>query len=383
MNRKIIILCVFLSIILSGCKTTGTLISPIVLETFVKESDLPKSYYTKERIGHVTKGLETDYTIIERWIKKTENGYEYKHSIKYNEKEGFISIYSDGIEKTKSTNSLGEEKYSSTPISPNYVELVLTSIKDIFINEVSNLAETHDMKIIGNEKIAGRDTLHIEYTLKDNKNENTEIRMNGTGYTLTNSQYEKVELWVDKDSYRILKAERVMPDEKDTLFVRETLEYDDKTVIPDSVFEMDIPEDIKIENSVLSRNITKDELISKIGDKLLTLNSDIPWEVSYNYSEFYLGSGDPYIEIESIHKLDDKIRFKIVITKPPIFEYKADLKGKDSSTIIKNIPVSYIYDRNLVSFNYKDYDYKIFSYNHNINREELYIIADDLLEDSK
>lgn len=379
-KKTIILFCLILSIFITGCKLTGTIISPVVLQTFVKEEKRPKSYYSKEILGYINDVMdesEISYTTIERWVKKTEYGYKYKQRIMIDKNESYVTVYNDGIETVKSKTETGEIKYSRNIIKENYVEAVLTSEKDIFLNEVSMLAETHDMNIIGSEKIAGKDTLHIEYDLKSAE------KAKNIGNTIDPfNQYKRVELWVDKDNYKIMKSIRTLPDEIGITHKREILEYNDKLEIPDSIFEMEIPENTEIESSILVKAITESEFIYRFGNELLYLNTKEPWEVSYKYSEKNFGDVEPYIEIEASHFYEDKIQFKIVINKPALQEYKADLKRGDSSTIIHNTNVSYIKNRNLVHFKHNDYDYKILSFRHNLSRDELYKIAEDLLKDA-
>lgn len=376
MNRKITILfCVIISIFITGCRITGTLISPVVLQTFVKEDEEPKSYYSKEKIGVIYDSKQNPYTIIEKWVKKTENGYVFKQSIMHDKNEGFITVYKDGIENIKSITPNGETKYSSNIMNENYVEAMLTSEKNIFLNEVSNLAETHNMNIIGNEKIAGKDTLHIEYDLKDTET------VQKTGNVISSySQYKRIELWVDKNNYKIMKSIRSLPDDTGVTHIRETLEYDDKIDIPDSVFEMEIPETVKLDKNVLSNDISKEKLVANFGNDILYHDPKEPITVSYNYTEMILGYFENYVTIEATYKDKDKLLYKIIINKPLLYEYPPDLKGDDSSTIINKTKVTYIKNRNMVNFQYNDFDYRILSYYHNLNRDGLYSIASDLLE---
>lgn len=135
--------------------------------------------------------------------------------------------------------------------------------------------ETHEQKVVGEEKINGFDTFHLVLTAKDN-----------------NSLLGNLEFWVDKKTWFIIKSKNVFGDSRtETKYTK--IDFDPS--FSDETFTIVLPEDVKIES---------------VGDSLLAEKGDIKDAEKLLGQSFYMFNDDDlvlnHIEI-SESKLHDEV----------------------------------------------------------------------------
>ena len=184
---------------------------------------------TQMSAEEIAKKMEEKYNSIQdfkgkvRYTMVRENGnftMEYEYVFKKpnkmwirNEEMGML-IVSNG-EKMWSYNEKKNEVFvtnvSGTPFNPDYGKLV------------RNMLEVYDVKLLGTEKVAGRDCFIIE--LKSKKGN------------------EKAKMWVDAEFWYPLRIER------ESYGIKTIMEYSDvefNTGVSDDFFEFRIPEGAEI-----------------------------------------------------------------------------------------------------------------------------------------
>ncbi len=122
-------------------------------------------------------------------------------------------------EKEKKAISFEDEELQELNMNPKeQVEMLLEMIRD-----------THDIKTVGEEEIAGRSTFHMVADRQKDKK----------------SLYDNQEIWIDKEHWVVLKMNSASGD------LQINMEYkkiDFNAKIDESQFQLDLPEDVEIES---------------------------------------------------------------------------------------------------------------------------------------
>ena len=220
-----------LTLFLAACTNTGTLeYSPQeILNNAIQETTDLTSYYAEYKIDF------GDGTIVtaKQWKKNNKIYIEVEDSnsksISLNDGNQLISYLPD--EKTATVFDLSTVEE----------ELIIPTLKDQVMNMYEIIKDSHDITIGDDEKIAGHDTYHLI----------AKAKKKGT-------LMGDMEIWVDKKTWMPLKTTSVSGDMTSTT---EYTKYEPNAKIEDTVFVLDLPEDVIIQEETidLPTNITLEE----------------------------------------------------------------------------------------------------------------------------
>lgn len=182
-----------------------------VIENALEQTEKAPSYY-----GEAT----MDMGDVKLTLKEWTDGKNRRVEVSSDEGEA-LSVFKDGVMTTydKTNNKVitidTGDTMGNLPSPQETAENILHVIKD-----------THDVKMVGEEKVAGRATYHIQAIEKKE--------------TLFGNQ----DFWVDKETWVILKAESQMGDAvSKTVYTK----FDTKPKLAADTFELAIPKDATVE----------------------------------------------------------------------------------------------------------------------------------------
>ncbi|MFD1928221.1 outer membrane lipoprotein carrier protein LolA [Sporosarcina siberiensis] len=243
--KPTIAICVllFFAVGVAACNSGEGEFSPQeVINTALKETDTPMSYYGEFTLQ--SNDDEGDYTAKE-WVSK-----EGERRIEMTSVEGpeHMVVVNNGLNITmydKASNSVQIMDMSEVDLhqisgqSPRQqAEKMLEMIKD-----------SHELSIVGDEKIAGRDTYHISAKVKD-----------------TNTLFGDQELWVDKKTWMVLKS---VSKSEQLVLTQEYTKIDFQHDLNKNVFVFDIPEGATVEaidsESIAPKEATKEQVQEALG----------------------------------------------------------------------------------------------------------------------
>ncbi len=201
---------------LVGCNTDASYSPQEIIDQALQETKEPLTYY-----GEFTMDMGEAGGIahVKEWSKEgkrridmtTENG---EHFISVN--NGSQIILYDVVEKTAQKMNYKEGDLDGLQSPKDQAEMLFNMVKD-----------THDIKVDGEEKIAGRDTYKMVAKAKK-----------------ADTLIGDMEVWIDKKTWQTLKTVMNSAGSKMTT---EYTKIDIDAKIDEAQFTVDIPEDVKIE----------------------------------------------------------------------------------------------------------------------------------------
>lgn len=234
------IMTTILTVLLSGCNTIGQF-SPekVISNALADEREI--TYYGEMEAD--IKGIdELSGSEYKEWRGKD------KFRIEYKEEDGnkIIIVY-DG--ESMITYDEGEKKATKVDGQGEVLQELALSPKEQIESLFTLIRDTHDIKTVGSEKIAGRDTFHIIAKKKENAK------------TLFGDQ----ELWIDKESWLVLKIKIAAGGTENELTYTK-IEFEPQ--LDDDLFQITLPEDIKVEEmDTLLPNMTDTITLAEVPTK--------------------------------------------------------------------------------------------------------------------
>ncbi|MFJ6208523.1 outer membrane lipoprotein carrier protein LolA [Lysinibacillus sp. NPDC092081] len=225
---------------LVGCNTEGSYSPQEIIDQALQETKEPLTYYGEYKMDMGEIGGKAQ---VKEWTKDgkrriemtAENG---EHIITVN--NGSQIIIYDVVKNTVHKMDLGEGGFDGFQSPRDQAESLFNLVKD-----------THDVKIAGEEKIAGRDTYKI---VAKAKKDNTLIG--------------DIEVWVDKKTWVTLKT---ITNSAGNKMTSEYTKLDDSAKIDDAQFTIDIPKDAKVEEISVPEpeSVTLDTVKEQLGEFLM------------------------------------------------------------------------------------------------------------------
>lgn len=201
---------------LLGCQQMKTF-SPDQVVANVLEENTATTYYGEL---HATMSIldETDEYTLKEWRKGDKVRIEVSSDVEelqliVNEENVFLNNKINN--EVLIFESFAQESLNMDP--REHVELLL--------RETEN---SHDIEIVGEETVVGRETLYVTLTQKAGKK------------TLLGNQ----ELWIDKENWIVLKMKS---NQSDFYYTAEYTHIDFQSKVDDSIFEFDIPNDANVQ----------------------------------------------------------------------------------------------------------------------------------------
>lgn len=173
------------------------------------------------------------------------------------------------------TTDLEEDMFSLDP--KEQMNLLLDGLRD-----------THDIETLGKEEVANRQTHHLKATVRED----------------VNTILGDLELWIDEEHWIPLRT-RTKSGEIELEVEYVHIDFD--KVFSDSIFELDVPEDVTVETLDMSnknKELTIEELASIFDKPTFILAEEKDWEIeSITLMEDEI-EGDPYklVDIEYTYK---------------------------------------------------------------------------------
>ncbi|MFJ7886512.1 outer-membrane lipoprotein carrier protein LolA [Lysinibacillus xylanilyticus] len=225
---------------LVGCNTEGSYSPQEIIDHALQETKEPLAYYGEYTMDMGEIGGKAQ---VKEWTKDgkrriettTENG---EHSIAVN--NGSQVIMYDVVKNTVHKIDISKGGLDEFPSQRDQLELIFNAVKD-----------THDVKIAGEEKIAGRDAYKI---VAKAKKQDTLIG--------------DIEVWVDKKTWVTLKT---ITNSAGNKMTTEYTKLDDGAKIDNAQFTIDIPKDAKVEDISVpeSESVTLDTVKEQLGEFLM------------------------------------------------------------------------------------------------------------------
>ncbi|MEY9974183.1 outer membrane lipoprotein-sorting protein [Lysinibacillus sp. RC46] len=225
---------------LVGCNTEGSYSPQEIIDHALQETKEPLTYYGEYTMDIGEAGEKAQ---VKEWIKDgkrriestTENG---EHSIAVN--DGSQIMMYDVVKNTVHKLDISNGGLDEIPSQRDQLELLFNAVKD-----------THDVKIAGEEKIAGRDTYKVVAKAKKDD-------------TLIGD----IEVWVDKKTWVTLKT---ITNSAGSKMTSEYTKMDENAKIDDAQFTLDIPKDATVEeiNVPEPESVTLDTVKEQLGEFLM------------------------------------------------------------------------------------------------------------------
>lgn len=204
-----------LFLILGGCSQDMEVSAEEIIHNALESEKQVDAYYGKSEMTH----YEGEELIEESVMEEYHSGSEIKF-ITHGEEE--IEIMNNEEKSVIYNKSDGTAQEVDTPTTLDYQ---LTP-KEMFQNMLSAMEDSHDYEIIGDEEISGRDAFRMKLEAKE-----------------ANSLLGDMEIWVDKETWMIVK---VISDAGDSKMEFIYTELDFSPDFTEDTFTLDIPDDVEI-----------------------------------------------------------------------------------------------------------------------------------------
>ncbi|QPQ31360.1 LolA family protein [Lysinibacillus sp. JNUCC 51] len=327
---------------LVGCNTEGSYSPQEIIDQAMQETKEPLTYYAEYKMDMGDVGGKAQ---VKEWAKDgkrriettAENG---EHIITVN--NGSQVIIYDVVKNTVNKMDLGKDGLDGFKSPRDQAELLFNLVKD-----------THDVKIDGEEKIAGRDTYKIVAKAKKDD-------------TLIGD----IEVWVDKKTWVTLKT---ITNSAGNKMITEYTKMDENAKIDDAKFTIDIPKDAKVEEINGSELVKLDTVKNELGEFLMvpeengltleqiSLDKGIENRSEYTFS--YAKNGQEDISVTVF-----KANSKATKEEPILGEKEMDIRGQKGTVMDEQ-------NFRCISWQENGYQYSIFLANSKLTIEDLVAYA--------
>jgi len=331
---------------LVGCNTEASYSPQEIIDQALQETKEPLTYY-----GEFTMDMGEAGGIahVKEWSKDgkrridmtTENG---EHFISAN--NGSQIILYDVVEKTAQTMNYKEGDLDGLQSPKEQAEILFNMVKN-----------THDVKIDGEEKIAGRDTYKVVAKVKKED-------------TLTGD----MEVWIDKKTWLTLKTVTNSAGSKLTV---EYTKIDVNAKIDDTQFTVDVPDDVEIEEittqepEVVTLDVVKEQLgeflmIPEENGIALTTIQDMKVEERPEFSFDYQKDEQPAFSVSVFKMTESYTEFGGIQDEKPI-----EVRGQQGTYMELGEFLT-------ISWQENGYQYNIIRENPELTKEDLVAYANQM-----
>jgi len=333
---------------LVGCNTETSYTPQEIMEQALQESKEPLTYYGEYTVDMGELGGKAQ---VKEWAKDSNRRIE----LTGDNGEHVISIMTDSqvlsydvTENTAYKMAYLQGELDGLQSPRDKVQLIFNLVKD-----------THDIKIAGEEKIAGRDTYKI--VAKTNK---------------TETLFGDIEAWIDKKTWLTLKMKS---DNAGNQMITEYTKINVGEKIDDQQFTLDLPKDVTIQeisSEDTSELISLDEAKQQLEKFLL-----VPQENGLMLDKISMVKGiEDRLEYSFVYELDGELAFFVTIFKadaniadidPILNEKEMDIRGQQGTVMN---------DKNFRSITWQEngYQYNIVGENPELTIEDLLSYAQQM-----
>lgn len=340
--------------LLGGCaeKEMLGLSGDEMIEKVVAAETKPASYYAEGEMK-IWSDDKLNHTMhIKEWVdgetgrKRTET--EENGHVSYAVNNGTeITIYE------KETGTAYSMNVSAMGQQPEQTQ------KQMLVDQLERLRDSHDVDMIGQEKLQGQDVIHIKLTPKEE------------GTLSISSEY-----WVDPKTWMIVKVISTYGDEKSEM-VYDPIQYDPE--FSEDTFVIDIPKEVDVKDlNDLTQisEVSLEEAEQALGQPFL---QDMNGELELSRIEMTsLGGELSRDEVTLYYVNNDKVEVSMTVFKAPDENGDDTLLPDESKVEVRDTEGSYMKSIRNISWTENGLRYSIMGENEEWTKEKLQAWAKDL-----
>ncbi|CAH1213007.1 hypothetical protein [Paenibacillus sp. JJ-223] len=340
--------------LLGGCaeKEMLGLSGDEMIEKVVAAETKPASYYAEGEMK-IWSDDKLNHTMhIKEWVdgetgrKRTET--EENGHVSYAVNNGTeITIYE------KETGTAYSMDVSAMGQQPEQTQ------KQMLVDQLERLRDSHDVDMMGQEKLQGQDVIHIKLTPKEE------------GTLSISSEY-----WVDPKTWMIVKVISTYGDEKSEM-VYDPIQYDPE--FSENTFVIDIPKEVDVKDlNDLTQNseVSLEEAEQALGQPFL---QDMNGELELSRIEMTsLGGELSRDEVTLYYVNNDKVEVSMTVFKAPDEDGDDTLLPDESEVEVRDTEGSYMKSIRNISWTENGLRYSIMGENEEWTKEKLQAWAKDL-----
>lgn len=340
--------------LLGGCaeKEMLGLSGDEMIEKVVAAETKPASYYAEGEMK-IWSDDKLNHTMhIKEWVdgetgrKRTET--EENGRVSYAVNNGTeITIYE------KETGTAYSMDVSAMGQQPEQTQ------KQMLVDQLERLRDSHDVDMMGQEKLQGQDVIHIKLTPKEE------------GTLSISSEY-----WVDPQTWMIVKVISTYGDEKSEM-VYDPIQYDPE--FSEDTFVIDIPKEVDVKDlNDLTQNseVSLEEAEQALGQPFL---QDMNGELELSRIEMSSFGGElSRDEVTLYYVNNDKVEVSMTVFKAPDENSDDTLLPDESKVEVRDTEGSYMKSIRNISWTENGLRYSIMGENEEWTKEKLQAWAKDL-----
>ncbi|MMZ61849.1 hypothetical protein D1872_240200 [compost metagenome] len=231
--------------------------------------------------------------------------------------------------------------------------------KQMLVDQLERLRDSHDVDMMGREKLQGQDVIHIKLTPKEE------------GTLSISSEY-----WVDPKTWMIVKVISTYGDEKSEM-VYDPIQYDPE--FSEDTFVIDIPKEVDVKDlNDLTQNseVSLEEAEQALGQPFLqNMNGEL--ELS-RIEMTSLGGELSRDEVTLYYVNNDKVEVSMTVFKAPDEDGDDTLLPDESEVEVRDTEGSYMKSIRNISWTENGLRYSIMGENEEWTKEKLQAWAKDL-----
>ncbi|WP_339181496.1 hypothetical protein [Paenibacillus sp. FSL R5-0701] len=323
-----------------------------MIEKVVSAETEPASYYAEGVMKIWADDKLTNTMQIKEWVdsetgrKRTETSENGNVSYAVNDGKKII-IYE------KETGAAYSMDASSVSQQPNQTQ------KQILLDQLERLRTTHDVNMMGQEKLHGQDVIHIELTPKEE------------GAFSISSEY-----WVDPKTWMIVKVNSAYGDGKSEM-VYDPIQYDPE--FTKDTFVIDIPKEVDVKD--LNDMMQNSEVTLEEAEKALEqpFLQDMSGEFELSRIEMSTLHGElSRDEVTLYYVSNDKVEVSLTVFKMPEENVDDTLMPDEAKIKVRNTEGSYMKSIRNISWSEKGLRYSIMGENEGWTKAKLQAWAEEL-----
>ncbi|MBB5174299.1 LolA family protein [Texcoconibacillus texcoconensis] len=297
MKRKVVMSLIPAAFVAMSACNEGEPSKEDILANALSESDELDAFYMETDMQISMEGEETEKMNAKEWHFPEDSGIS-KDRKELTRNEGTTTyIVSDG------DMSLSYEEGDTEAVQNEVIQAEMESELNQRLQMVEDYQDTHDIELVGEEEVNGRDTYHVLMETSDEEAAN-----------------EDVEVWIDQENWLLMKQISHMGDLRLTF---EIIDLDTDPEYDEELFTLDLPEDVEIVDNQVNEieveesveELSVDEVEDRFGQPVLLLDEEAGGVELENIE---------YIERSYDNFDEEELTFTYVKNQEPFMEMRID-----------------------------------------------------------
>lgn len=278
----------------SNTEGTQTYAPEQVVENALQDMKDLNSYYLE-----MTMTMPVDGEATEMHFKQWQEGKKRRIEVSSNEGNATTVMNADGLTTYDETN----HKVMKMALEQGDIDALSNSPSDMAQNTLNMVKDTHQLALVGEEKIIGRDTYHLKAT----------PNADAKGHL-----FKDIDVWIDKENWLVLKS--VIMDSNDNNTISEATKLDVNYAMTDDLFNLAIPKDAEVVDinteSMKEKSLTLDEAQQLLNVDFLYVDNNAKYQISEvtgidseAHKEIniqYTNNEQPFITLAILNKTTDE-----------------------------------------------------------------------------